>query len=348
MPVLRKVLRVAGVILLMALCFAAGWLAVSKSGLVQPKHWEKPKQAIAVVSTRGHCDKGRLTQGHTAEDYCVEGALPGWEKGPKPPADLILVIHGYNNNAEKARYKFDLARESLEVNGYRGAVAGFSWDADTQGDPLAMTGYHAGLRNADGNGPKLARFIADYKARCPDARLHLIGYSMGARVALEGLLALADEKRFAGPRPLVMSVHLVGAAVANDNVELGSRYGEAIQSQTGVLFNYYSREDNKLEAYFPLKEADRALGQTDIEHPDRKPSNFIGVDAQRELLTFKDEGQVDADETGDNHSGYLGIRDEATGRLLSDGVMDLVAGNVERLEGYEAIDGGHSDAKEQN
>lgn len=332
---LRKVLRVAGVILLLALCFAAGWLAVSKSGLVQPKHWERPKQPVAVVSTRGHFERGKPAPGHTAEAYSVEGDLPGWSKGSPPPADLILVIHGFNNTPEKARYKFDLAREALEANGYRGAVAGFSWDADTQGDPLTMTGYHAGLRNADGNGPKLARFIADYKARCPDARLHLIGYSMGARAALEGLLALADEKRFAGPRPLVLSVHLVGAAVANDNVELGSRYGEAIEAQTGVLFNYYSREDNKLEAFFPLKEADRALGQTDIEHADKRPNNFIGVDAQSELLKFKADGQVDADETGDNHSGYLGIRDDATGKLLSDGVMDLVARNVKLLGGYE-------------
>jgi pimeloyl-ACP methyl ester carboxylesterase len=314
-------------VLILAVLAVGVWLIAKQSGLVQPSHWEKPPDSIPVISTRGSFQKGQLAAGHDADDYAVEGSLPGYSPGSTPPADLLIVIHGFNNTAEKALYKFGIAQESLATGGYKGVVAGYSWDADTQWDPLAMTGYHEGMRNARGNGPKLAQFIVDYKARCPQTRVHLLGYSMGARLALEALLALQQNQPGAHSGALVASVHLVGAAVENEEVELDQRYGQAIATQCQKLFNYYSPEDNKLTYYYPLKEADRALGLTDIEHPAKKPANYVGVNASRELPKIADTGAIDEDEYGDNHSGYLGTRDK-DGKLIDNGAMDLVAHNI--------------------
>lgn len=332
------------VLVLAVLVLATGgaWLFIGKSGLVQQPHWAKPAQPIPVISTRGHLADGKLTAGHTPYDYDVVGIFPGIsedapplksengeEASPQHPLDLIIVVHGFNNTAEKAAYKFEIARESLARNGYGGAIAGFSWDADTQRDPMAMTGYHEAKRNAIANGAKLAAFIADYRRRNPDVFVHILGYSMGARIALEALVALDDDPKFAAVlgKPIVASMHLIGAAVKNDEAETGERYGGAIERETGVLYNYYSTEDNKLSAYFPLKEAGRALGDTDIEHRDRKPANYLSVDATRELPKFDSAGNVDEEEFGDNHSAYLGTRADA-GRLIDDGVMNLVAANI--------------------
>jgi esterase/lipase superfamily enzyme len=243
---------------------------------------------------------------------------------------LLIVIHGFNNTAEKALYKFGIVQESLATGGFKGVVAGYSWDADTQWDPLAMTGYHEGMRNARGNGPKLARFIVDYKRRCPQTRVHLLGYSMGARLALEALLALQQDPLCSYNGVAVASVHLVGAAVENEEVELGQRYGQAIASRCQALYNYYSREDNKLTYYYPLKEIGRALGQTDVEHPENKPANYVSVDASHELPKITDSGAIDEEEYGDNHSGYLGTRDKH-GKLIDNGAMDLVAENIAAL-----------------
>jgi pimeloyl-ACP methyl ester carboxylesterase len=314
-------------VLVMAVAGAGGYLALRSSGLVQPSHWKPPPKALPVVSTRGNLHRGQLAPGRDAYGYRVEGALPGYAAGSTPPSDLLLVIHGFNNTAKKAQYKFGLAAEGLERGGYRGVVAGYSWDADTQRDPLAMTGYHEGLRHAQANGAMLARFIVDYKKRCPQTRVHLLGYSMGARLALESLLALQQDPQCAYPGVAVSSVHLVGAAVENEEVEQGRRFGGAIAQECGALYNYFSPEDNKLTYYFPLKEGDRALGTTGIEHPDKQPGNYIGVNAQHELPKLSDSGKIDEDEYGDNHSGYLGTRD-AAGKLIDDGVMDLIAGNI--------------------
>lgn len=328
---MRRWLR-AVLITVLVLAALAGslWLVARQSGLVQPAHWERPPESIPVISTRGSFIKGQLAAGHDACDYTIEGELPGLAAGTAAPADLLLVIHGFNNTADKARYKFGIAQESLASSGYPGVVAGYSWDADTQWDPLAMTGYHEGVRNARGNGPKLARFIIDYKERNPHTRIHLLGYSMGAQLALEALLALEQDPLCAYDGVAVASVHLVGAAVENEEVELGQRYGQAIAARCGQLFNYYSAEDNKLTYYYPLKEAGRALGQTDIEHPLKKPANYVGVDASQELPLISDNGTIDKDEYGDNHSGYLGTRDQH-GRLIDNGALDLVAQRIATL-----------------
>lgn len=326
----RKARTLAVIILALLLLSAAGWFGVTQSGLLQPAHWQQPSRPVPLISTRGHLRHGQLSAGCDKYGYDVLGGLPGLAPGTAGPRDLLIVVHGFNNSAEKAVYKFGIAQESLARAGFDGAVAGYSWDADTQKDPLAITGYHEGLRNAAANGPMLARFIVDYAGISPRTRLHLLGYSMGARLVLEALDALAADPRRPPGAVLVSSVHLVGAAVGNEDVELGGRYGRAIQTQCGRCYNYFSPEDNKLGYYFPLKEGDRALGITDIEHAQRRPANYTGVDATRQLPKFDASGKIDVDEYGDNHSGYLGTRDKQ-GRLIDNGAMDLVAGSIAGL-----------------
>lgn len=307
------------------------WLALRAIGpLLQPE-WQAPEHAPAVISTRGHFHDGELTGTHSVYDYSVRGALPGLAAGTQPPADLIIAIHGFNNSELKALAKFDTAQEGLRNAGYDGAFAGYSWDADTQHDPLSATGYPEGRRHAVGNGLKLARFIQDYRASCPGTRVHLIGYSMGARVALEALLAADTDEALAG-EPHVDSVHLVGAAVDNEEVELGERYGAAIEGRCQLLVNYYSPADSKLGRFFPLMEGDRALGQADIEHADRAPGNCRSVDVRAELISYDQRGEPVPDKLGENHSSYLGNRSPG-GELLDDGVMDLVAAAVAECAG---------------
>lgn len=323
----RRVLQLLLFLGVLAVCGAGLWLLAVKSGLLQPSEWEAPPRSLPVISTRRHLKDGKPTAAHGADDYSIDGKLPGLAEDTTPPADLLIVVHGYNNTAQKALYKFGIAEEALRGTGYSGVIAGFSWDADTQGDPLAATGYHEGLANAAANGPKLARFIEDYAQHCPQSRIHLVGYSMGARVALEAVLHLPDPEMHGQAQVLLASVHLVGAAVENEDVETGERYGAAIATRCRRLYNYFSPEDNKLAYFYPLKEGDRALGLTGIEHAALAPPNYMDVDVTRELPEFDDAGQIEVDEYGDNHSGYLGTRDKQ-GRLLDNGVMDLVAENL--------------------
>jgi pimeloyl-ACP methyl ester carboxylesterase len=159
--------------------------------------------------------------------------------------------------------------------------------------------------------------------------VHLIGYSMGARVALETLLSAETDEEFGGDWQ-IEAVHLVGAAVDNEEVELGERYGAAIERRCRLLVNYYSPADDKLSRFFPLLEGDSALGQVDIEHAARAPDNYQSLDVRAELISYDEDGEPVPDKTGENHSGYLGNR-SAGGELLDDGVMGLVAAEIAEL-----------------
>jgi pimeloyl-ACP methyl ester carboxylesterase len=304
------------------------WLQVMRSGvLYDPDCYPIPDLTIPVISTRGSCSRGKLSGGCSGYEYKVIGGLPGLVAGTKAPTDLVVVIHGFNNNDRRARYKFDMASAALRANGYDGALAGWSWDADTQRDPLGTTGYHSADDHAILNGRMLAQFAVDYKRACPNTRLHVLGYSMGARVALEALKALDDDPRFARSSCRIDTVHLLGAAVDNEEVELDRQYGQAIQDRAGRLFNYYSLEDNALAGFYGFKELDLSLGQGCIEHPQRAPANYVSVNAAQELKTFDRNGNLVPDTLGDNHMDYLGTKDER-GVMIDDGAMNLVAENI--------------------
>ncbi|MBN2082604.1 alpha/beta hydrolase [bacterium] len=326
---------------------AIGWLAVLRSGvLVNPDCYPSPDLSIPVISTRGHCRAGWLVDENDTTGYEIVGSIPGLTADQPAPADIVIVIHGFNNPPDKALYKFDLAQSSLRNAGFTGQVVGFSWDADTQHDPIGITGFHTGDRHAALNGAKLAQFAVDWKRRNPHTRLHVIGYSMGCRMALECLWQLTDEPRFNNTGVKIDTVHLLGASLDNEVVECGERYGEAIETACGEFFNYYSGKDTALGAFYWVKEADKSLGEVCIEHPEHAPANYHSVDASGELCTYDQEYHLVAEKQGHNHKGYLGNKDPA-GRLLDDGALNLVAGNIARQQSTAVI-GLSRDAEESN
>ncbi len=156
---------------------------------------------------------------------------------------------------------------------------------------------------------------------------------MGARVALEALLALANDPVFSTRDWKVDSVHLVGAGVGNDEIQTNRKYGRAVENAAGAVINYFSPKDDMLGHYFIVSERDRALGRKDIEQPKLAPANYSSHNVQEELPTVSRNGKVLAGrERGENHAGLLGTRDR-NGALSDDGAMDVVAADIRRLNG---------------
>lgn len=284
--------------------------------------------AIPFATTRGEVDDGELREGVDPYSYRVEGRMPGM--GGPSASDVTVIVHGLNNTEIKGVNRFGLARESLLHNGYRGAVVGFSWDGSTNWDPFGATGYRVAKHNAMANGRMLAQFLTDLREANPGVRLHVVGYSMGARLVVEAVWALANDERFRDSDWKLASVHLVGAAIDDEHLQTNDRYGKAIEGRVGLFFNYYSPKDSKLGEFFPVLEADRAVGRHDLEDIAFAPRNYVSRDVAQELLPVLQDGSIDrVGEPGANHSAYLGIRDER-GKWLDDGVMDLVARDMEQ------------------
>lgn len=283
---------------------------------------------IPYASTRGDVDEGELTPGHTAYEYRLNGAIPGLARGVPPSDDILIVVHGLNNTPTKALNRFGLARESLQHNGYRGVVLGFSWDGSTNWDPYGATGYRKAMHNAIANGTKLAQFVVDLQAANPHASIRLLGYSMGARLIAEAIYALDHDPRFSPSKVKIATVHLVGAAINDEALETDQRYGRSIERRCVKFFNYFSPVDSKLGLFFPAVEGHRAVGRRDLEHPDRAPRNYRSRNVSAELKDVDANGDVDPKAAlGRNHSAYLGIRNNA-GVWRDDGAMNVVARDI--------------------
>ncbi len=296
-------------------------------GAVARPPWVESEIFVPTVSTRDHFRNGVLISGHNSYDYQTVGNIPGLAPGTEAPDDLLILVHGFNNTPENAAMVFALAYESLESCEFEGEMIGFSWDANTQLDPWSMTGFHQGRVTACANGPKVARFISDYKSRFPETRIHLMGYSIGTRTVVETILALDEDPVWEDAEFKIDTVHMAGAAVDNEDVQTNSIYGRAIENRTVVFYNYFSIHDKVLGLFYPIKEGDRALGETGIENPEMAPSNYVSWDIQSELKIVDVQGRVSDENLGDNHMGCLGNRD-ADGNHVDDGLMNVVVENI--------------------
>jgi hypothetical protein len=203
------------------------------------------------------------------------------------PNEIAIFVHGWHVDETEARERLDRVKMSLENQNYSIIpLVGLSWHSDTE--------WLAAQFIAKWNGPLLADFIANLTDNCTqnqqpgreDLKIRLIGHSLGARVILSALDSLHknatttwNEGNFK-----IASVHLLGAAVDNEEVSMSPRdisddktnwgspksdYGEAIQEEVVDFYNLYSPEDNALEPYpapyfgiYPSFEGDQALGQS--------------------------------------------------------------------------------------
>jgi hypothetical protein len=209
--------------------------------------------------------------------------------------------------------------------GYRFPVIGFSWDSDTE---ISSSGWNYAKIIAKENGPKLAQFILDLKESCPQIEIRLIAHSLGAMVVLSSLDILHNNQTWNGNNFAIASVHLMGAAVDDEEISRNPSdtedspkddaivYGQAIEEEVAHFYNLYNPEDDALEPgyfnqwyfdcsfnyseqqpiYYPCFEQDFALGQegmqTTISNVDI-PQNYSDIPVGEEILNI-----VDADADG--------------------------------------------------
>jgi esterase/lipase superfamily enzyme len=249
---------------------------------------------VPVISTRGHFDdSANLTSRHTTTDYDTDGTVPGVDTGCVN--DLLVFIHGWTKNGtdseakRSAEEKFEHADTAFDEAGYRGTVAGYSWD-NNKGGGLDL-GWEEAKSIAQKNGPKLAQFCLDYTDQC-GGTLRLASHSLGAQVLFSALRALDSSSYWNNHGYRIESTHLFGAATDNETPtrEDIDSYN-AVTDGTRATFNYYSQEDNVLSWIYNMYEFDQALGETGAEYGNTPAPNYTDFNAT---------AQVD-----DNHSGYL-------------------------------------------
>ncbi len=178
--------------------------------------------------------------------------------------ELFVFVHGLNTDAANARDQAYTARLGFEPVRPTPVVA-YSWDSDTD--------WSAAKANATANGEPLAGWLLEWDDA--DGRpIHLLGYSLGARVCCETLRVLRDRSR--GDVPA--SVSLLGGAIPDDSVLEDGRYGGAIAAVDGPVNNFHSENDRVLRWVYRVGDRNRAVGYGGAADPGSTPPGYDDVD----------------------------------------------------------------------
>jgi hypothetical protein len=247
------------------------------------------------------------------------------------PSEIAIFVHGWHINDQKAKERLDRVRLSLVENNHSISLVGFSWPSNT--------GWEDAKLIAKQDGPKLAHFIFDYVSNCKhqqnkDVNVRLISHSQGARVILSALDDLHKNLAWRNEGFKILSVHLMGAAVDDEEVSknpsditedttndatIKSAYGVAIQAEVIRFYNLYNPQDNMLQRHpfsptnlvyeiYPFFEQDSALGQAGRQQQDIEEIDKVSTPPYYDINVINEiEPGRDADGIEDEHSVFCGF-----------------------------------------
>ena len=156
------------------------------------------------------------------------------------PDEIAIFVHGWGLSETDVKERIDRLKMSLEHNGYFVPLVSLSWDSNVQWD--------AAKSNAVQDGPKLGHFILDYMNTCrtdlgKDVNVRLIAHSMGSRVVLSALNNLNMNESWNNNNFKIRSVHLVGAAVDDEEVFKGSGFSVLARIQASLSYSLVNTEN---------------------------------------------------------------------------------------------------------
>ena len=213
------------------------------------------------VTTRGRVDpesSGAATESGETATAAVDGdlSLDGAD-------ELVLFVHGFGTDDPTARDQAYAMATGLEPLRPVPVVA-YSWDSDLDWGPAKEM--------ADANAAPLADWLTGW-ADTDGRPVHVVGYSLGARVTGKALRLLADQ----GRTDAVASVSLFGGAVPNETIGQDGRYGEAIQTLDAPVTNFHNADDRVLGWLYRLTDQTQAVGQTGLPESATAPAGYTDV-----------------------------------------------------------------------
>lgn len=288
---------------------------------------------LPILSTRNNfnLETGRLNLSHTIDGYNSYN-VPGLNGSSCSHNDEIAIyIHGVWTTQIAAKEQIDRTTLSLNANGYEIPVVGFSWDSNTAINP---TGWDIAKSIAKQNGPKLAKFLLDFKTKCPNYKIRIIAHSLGAKVVESALINLNNTQTWKSNSVYnITSIHFIGAAISDRATSKNTQFGTAIDNLVDNFYNLYNPKDNLLQGLYVKTENENPLGLLGLNKEESFPQHYIEHNVMSEIPPFKNASgiyQPFVDSTvsgwGNNHSGYIGFREHYPHNrsLKDDGAINVI------------------------
>ncbi|MXR52066.1 DUF726 domain-containing protein [Halovenus sp. WSH3] len=229
----------------------------------------------------------------TAEPAVETDDVPG-------EGELVVYVHGFLGQG-----RLDIAR----MSGAHQAAAlqealRLEFESRDREPPVvaaAMWDSSTTWTRAKGRSVRAGEQLADWLDGQTQP-IHLVGHSLGSRVALE---ALRND-----PGDCLESVALLGAAVDPDSV--CHRYRPAIESVDGPVYSYHSENDTLVCRLYRVGELSAGLGCRGsdcrgglLRSSGRLPSNYTDVDVTDQVLRHLDYYKPAEHTAGGNCVGEL-------------------------------------------
>jgi alpha/beta hydrolase family protein DUF900 len=302
--------------------FIVTLILFSSIAILNNSAWSQ--QSFLITSTRNTFDlnNGSVLQ-KTATPLPNANSLLNIGTNGCPP-EIAIYIHGIWATPAIANEQTERVYLSLKNLNYKNPIIGFSWDSDTpfslEDQSISQHGWETAKIIANKNGPLLAKFVVDFKKKCPDSEVRLVAHSLGSRVVLSSLQSLNNDEQFANlgtnitktsTSKIIKSVHLMGAAVDDEQLSMNPLdcisnipklecSGIPIEKQVEHFYNLYDTQDNMvaptffgaLDSVYKITEDDDALGGNGAENILNTPNNYNQTNVIKEIL-------VDIDANGD-------------------------------------------------
>ena len=269
--------------------------------------------------------------------------------------DILLFVHGYNNDIQTVLWRTRTLQESLSAQGWKGLVVGFDWPSNN-----STLNYLEDRYDASQVAQRLvdealqivvdAQFPTDPKVNSCTINVHLLGHSTGAYVIMEAF-ANASKKGELFKKPWrIAQVAFIGGDVSSASLSSSSDWAVPMYERIFRLTNYSNRFD-KVLGVSNMKHLGSAPRAGRVGLPTEIPSKAVNVDCS-EYFRTKDPKQSTFTGTF-NHSWHIGDpefaldlaltlegeidRQAITTRRNDQGKLTLVAGQgrPEYQEGWD-------------
>jgi len=215
--------------------------------------------------------------------------------------DILVFIHGYNNDQKIVLKRHRIIKKSLRRIGYQGVVISFDWpSADS------ALNYLEDRTDAKTTAIKLVddcirAFTVMQEQGCR-INVHLLAHSTGAYVIREAFDDADDRPRVAATSWTVSQVMFIGGDVSAKSMGKGNAKSSSIYRHCIRLTNYSSPFDAALKIS-NVKRIGVAPRVGRIGLPDSIPSNAVNVDCGPYYKAHEDTIQALGTKS---HSWYIG------------------------------------------
>lgn len=267
-----------------------------------PTSWLKVPASRRSYTAAERIDRERWRRAVIAAADGVEDEITG------ATGDILLFVHGYNNDAATVLWRTRTLQRTLAAQGWRGLVIAFDWPSDN-----STLNYLEDRHDASRVAHALiddalqvlidAQFPADPAVPACRINVHLLGHSTGAYVIMEAFANAAKRGEFFRQHWRIGQVAFIAADVASSSLGAGSDWAKPMYERIFRLTNYSNGFDRVL-ATSNMKRLGTSARAGRIGVPQDAPRKLVNVDCS---AYFARKNPATSEFTGTfNHSWHIG------------------------------------------